>query len=694
MVKELIQRGDIKPAIETLREKAANFPEENFLDRVEQCSMEFHYMTDFMMKGFKDEKRGKLFSELQQRLLDVWYDIQVREDIISTPYISGLSKSLFSQDTSCEALQFRLTTTTDAKEHHEALSLAFLSLYTSYHWNESTCEEWSAYLTSPKVNTIDAATLVGAITLSCQQHYDRHKALCLTNVYRNATDTDVQQRAFVGAIICCKDSESAHDILPSLIYSEQTEKDIMEMQILMISCANADKDSDEIRKHIMPNIIRNQPFQVTEEGIKERVEEDDPLHPEAADLRADEMEKSIKEMINMQKNGADIFFEGFSKMKRYPFFYKMVNWFMPFNIAHPDIATYLSKLPSTEVIEKVTTLGPFCNSDKYSFTIAFSSVMEQLPEDMRSLMKSGEVGPIGMHKEGDNMKEPSLLRLQYLQDLYRFFRLNPMATTLKNPYDNIDRYDAWHNSVGYLSEAIKYEMCTYLMKKYDTNELLKDVIYSILEAFKDKESIEYIYNFAEISSKQGLMPQAIEYYERCLSLKRNHVPSLRGLAKAHYVMGDYEQAAFYYDALHTLYPDHKSFALNYAMAMVKSGKAEEIINELYRMDYETPNDESVLNTLGWALLYAGKAEKAMGVYEKINNETLQKDFSVMMNNAYALLFTDNIQGAVDLLNSHVQYFAKEKSFADILRKTFQEDNDLLHLYRFGDAEQAILISQV
>ena len=88
-------------------------------------------------------------------------------------------------------------------------------------------------------------------------------------------------------------------------------------------------------------------------------------------------------MMDMQKKGSDIYFGGFSQMKRFPFFYDISNWFTPFFFEHPDIIHFVKRAKGNKFLEKMMRVGPFCDSDKYSFVIAFQQVMEQIPESMR-----------------------------------------------------------------------------------------------------------------------------------------------------------------------------------------------------------------------------------------------------------------------------------------------------------------------
>lgn len=94
--------------------------------------------------------------------------------------------------------------------------------------------------------------------------------------------------------------------------------------------------------------------------------------------------------MNMQKAGSDIYFGGFSQMKRFPFFYKAANWFCPFYIENPEISSSIDKMENTSLVSNILENGPFCDSDKYSFTLAVSSVIAHLPENIKEMLNTKE----------------------------------------------------------------------------------------------------------------------------------------------------------------------------------------------------------------------------------------------------------------------------------------------------------------
>ena len=641
MVTELINNGRINDAIAQLKEWAMKYPGEGFSDRLEAVATDFRYMSDFMLQGMKDEHRGELFAAMQQKLRDIDYDLEVRRTIWERPEVATYKKIFTHPDCSAEMLQDILLDKTDAKEHFIRLTNTFMVLYASLHWKDSEATEWATFLCNDNVSPIDAATLVSAITLNTLEHRNAPKVRCLKDVYKNSTSELVRQRALVGLVMIGEE--------PSI-----------ETHIQMVACANADKDSNEIRQNIMPNIIKNQPLKMVNGQWK--IDDEDDLNKGEYDPDADKreeesieaMEESVKQMLKMQKKGSDIFFEGFSQMKRFPFFNKMVNWFIPYYPEHPDIETTMKNIGNSSFVDVVMKRGPFCESDKYSFIIAISSVLQQLPENVRKMMESGDMGPIGMRGKDADLNDPAFIRLQYLQDLYRFMRLNNIGKMMYNPFNNLDK----------------------ILERFIRNATQQENTLRINTEHNNKENTEYttLYTYyANWKLKEREYNTALKYYTICLKQRPQSPSIMRGLARAYYCVGDYEKSASYFDALITINPENLNNHLNYAKAMAKAGKVEKILNALYKLEFENPENEVIQDTLGWALLYAGKAAEA----EQYCHDVIA--------HAYALIINNKAKDAIELLKGYT---------AEQVEENMKADAQLLHQYGIGEAEKAIILSAI
>ena len=165
----------------------------------------------------------------------------------------------------------------------------------------------------------------------------------LVEVYRHAHDTKVRQRSLVGCVLSLTNNQlfkkEQRTLVNSFITTKEAKRELLNLQKQMFNCMEADRDNDKIQRDIMPNIIKNSDLHFDRFGISEK--ENNPLenilHPDADEQKMEKMEESIQKMMKMQQQGSDIYFGGFSKMKRFPFFDHIANWFMPFSAHHPGL---------------------------------------------------------------------------------------------------------------------------------------------------------------------------------------------------------------------------------------------------------------------------------------------------------------------------------------------------------------------
>ena len=201
--------------------------------------------------------------------------------------------------------------------------------------------QMSELLTSPTIDTFDAQVLISAITLAALNHEDRQKIQALINIYRDATDESVRQRALVGWVFAAAMCDKPNDEVKVLCEDDDVVREISDMQMQVMFCLNAEKDNQLIQKDIIPELMKNQGFNITRFGIIEEKEDDpmeDILNPNAADERVEKLESTMQRMEKMRKEGSDIYFGGFSQMKRFTFFNDMSNWFWPFFTAFSRLA--------------------------------------------------------------------------------------------------------------------------------------------------------------------------------------------------------------------------------------------------------------------------------------------------------------------------------------------------------------------
>ena len=206
-------------------------------------------------------------------------------------------------------------------------------------------------LLSPTVDSNDQQLIVAAIMLALMSQFDMVKFRLLTDVYRQSQDEHVRQRALVGWVFSLDRHlinvfPEQKAIIDEMLQSDEVCQELTELQMQLILTLNAEKDNDIISREIMPDLIKNNSFQITRNGIEETEEDslEEILHPDIAEQRMEKLEASMQRIIDMQKQGVDVYFAGFAQMKRYPFFYDISNWFVPFFMQHPDVAQFVERM--------------------------------------------------------------------------------------------------------------------------------------------------------------------------------------------------------------------------------------------------------------------------------------------------------------------------------------------------------------
>ena len=658
-------------------------------DRLYALQADFQLMSDYWKRGFKDPQLPQLYDNLLRRLYVLYADAAMSYQIKHSAYLSSIHARLClsSHDWTLQALKEALEEFVTAsamlalepehtqaekkkalhRQHQQLIADWFGRLWLSAVWNEGQASAMEEILLSPTIDTNDQQVLISAVMLATLNHFDIAKFKVLLSVYRQATETSVRQRALVGWVLALHD-----DIFPVLFGDERKMLDevladkavcqeLVQLQHQIVLCINAEKDNQTIQQEIMPDLLKNNGFRVTRNGIEE-VEDnslDDILHPDEEERRMEQVEESFLKMQEMQKQGSDIYFGGFSQMKRFSFFQEISNWFMPFYPDHPGIADVAEKFQKNAFLQSLLRTGPFCHSDKYSFILAFNQVINHIPQNLWEMMERGEAGVMEVMKEESH--SAAYIRRTYLQDLYRFFRLYSYRSEFSNPFEDCQylflakavfsrtHVEAYFNDVAaflikqrYLSEAgmvldncgearcdfRHYMMCGYL-------------------------SQHHYYAFAPDKD-------ALYCYQKALELEPGNEKALQGYARALFDQERYEEALAAYDQLLTIQPEKKHYLLNRAVCQTNTGRYAEALKDLYRLNFELPDDATVNRVLAWTLTCDEKYEQAEKIYAQLlTSQTLPDD---LLNYGYCLWLGGHVDEAADCFHRYLKETEQKKTF--------------------------------
>ena len=678
--------GQLRKALDALESFAYKFPEVSISLALGNIREDYNLMTDYWQRGFQDSQRSTVYTGLLRQLYTLTSSAMHEYAVIHQSFLSYVNRRVRpaagQYDAFLDTLQTKLEgfvsdvamlefepELTRAKKKSEIFSRqqqlrnnVFDYIWTSGPWKDNVAEALQSMALSPTVDTVDQQLIVIAVSLAVMDSFDICKLRMLVNVYLNSTDENVRQRALVGWTLSLNDAASSlfpeqRQLVEQALADPRTASELTELQMQMIYCMNAEQDNQTIQNDIMPTLLKHNNLHITPHGIEEKEEDAlrDILDPEASERGMEKLEESFKKMIDMQKAGSDIYFSGFSQMKRFAFFNDICNWFVAFYPEHPGIEGLMGRESTGDFVRGIVTHTPFCNSDKYSFVLAFQQVVDRMPANVREIMKHGSPVGSGVFSDAD-MQSAAYIRRSYLQDLYRFFRLYPSRSIFCDPFskDKKRSYNFFSKKVFQSTGLEKHfcEMAAYMMKRrmnIDAQSVLDNISdmsrgyqYYLLQGNLQLR----LHTVGEMSSSTC--------FAKALTFKPNDRKAMTGQARALFYEGEYVDAADVYSRLIEADSDNNGYVLAYCVCLTNLASYDKALPLLYKLNFEHPDDMATVRVMARALTGNGKYEQAMKHYETlVGSENCEPDD--LVNCGYCAWFMGRIKDAVD---NFLQYLDK------------------------------------
>lgn len=596
----LIAKHNVGKALRAMKETIAEDKLPGYIvARYEDVKNDYRLMQDAMMRGLRDDKIDEVYADIMRKVYGASLDVLIEEKVkkyssfayarvsaqqteahpdavrtVLEAYVQDMAMMAFEPENTRKAKMEKLTA-----DHHAYMKQIFNALLVAPMWNDRRAADFADLLLSPTIDRDDALLLVSAVMLATMNVNDPYKWDMLAEVYVRATDKVLKIRALVGWVLSLPYDPRGPRLFPfvqerikAMLADKTTLKQMLDMQMQMLFCCNADADNEEIQRNIMPTLIKNTNLQMTRLGIVEK--EDDPMKdimdPNAAERDMEEMERKYRKMMDMQKQGSDIYFGGFSKMKTFPFFNDLCNWFAPFNAAHPALGAARERLAGSTFLNNLMENGPFCDSDKYSFALAIAQIMDRMPDNVKEMLNSDAT--FGPTVSKDEQEDPAYICRSYLQSLYRFFRLYRSKRDFLNPFilDELEDNDGNALFLSYKllacpeMEENAVALCGFLLKRKMMRELMSMAI-----CFKSSQNPRLVRFLALVPMTDGKWQEAYDLFAS-VPEDQHTEESLRGMAHCCMSLKRFGEAVAIYRRLLAMHPDSFSYQLNLAVCLMSS----------------------------------------------------------------------------------------------------------------------------
>lgn len=715
----LLDEGRLKEALTQLQALATQTDNWDVRNRIEDALNAYGYLLQYAAQGTEDPARKDFYRKtlrnayemtdivdiaLQTRKTSSHYHdrIRIQSKYPAKPYLQlQMLLETFTEDIGTAPLIYhdrtRLKAETERihKVHEETVTELFDRTWATPLWTETEAREATELLQSPLVPTNDTAVMVSAVTLALLRVFDERKLNFLMHAYRHEHQ-QVKQRALVGIAIILYKHTARIALYPKttarlqlLAEEEAFRSNLFDIQMQLLITRETDKINKKMREEIMPEMIKGAKLQ----HPKFRFEEtDDPedRNPEWEKwIDENGIEEKIKQMGEWQMAGADVYMSSFAQLKHYPFFRQMHHWFYPFDLNLPILEPVRQQFegPGISPLKYIAQSGYFCNSDKYSFSLAITSMPESMRQSAIDQMEQqANADPSTMDKLTALMahtpKAKDISR-QYIQDLYRFCKLWPGRKEEEDIFQW--KFDLWN--IPQLTHALdsltkRKEMADYLMQNDYYDEAYE--LYMKLAA-SESATAEIYQKAGYIRQKQKQYREAIGHYRRADLIQPDNLWTNKHLAQCYRLEGDMETALEYYRKTETVQPDNLNIALQIGQCLARMERHSEALAYFYKVEYLEKNPDNARRAIAWCSFVSGKYQEALKYYTLLlEAEPKAQDW---MNAGHVYLVLHQVPQAI----SHYKHAQEAEESHTAFVNKFNKDRLELKALGMSDEELNIVL---
>jgi tetratricopeptide (TPR) repeat protein len=667
-------------------------------------------MLAYTIEGIKDPERNKIYLRLKQSILGL--ADRIRQDILShysgwhTYWVKqqaekGLKLSGKTIIETVDDLMFKSeldellglnqeinpNPESDISIKHKLLIRnIFNHLWLTDYYGEAENSLINIILKSGKFRWHEASIFTTAVTLSSLRTWQSDKIFHLFSVYLSGQD-QVSERALSGLILNFHYYNERIILYPDIIdrinkmslnsnFREQCRIIILQT----IRSRETEKLSRKLQNEILPQVAKLKPR--IEEKLdldnilpKDRNEEKNPDWS-AMFSESEEIFKTMEELTKLQMEGADVYMSAFANMKHFDFFKDFQNWFVPFYPDHEIVnEIYQDEIlgPGTNELTEALYKTPFiCNSDKYSLILN----LKYLPSAQKSMMlKVFRMELEGLQQLNDDEsgldpnKSFRTNVTQYLQDIYRFFKLSPYKKEFEDLFTGkLDIYNSEFFRMIFKSSDAETGLADYFFSKNFYDDALSLFLKQVNEKPAEAQLYEKIgYCYQESSDYE----EALKYYRRAELIDRK-AWTLKKIGLCLRRMDRNEEALECYLQACDIEPDNIHTVIMTAHCYLDLKSYENALKYYFRVEYNEPGNIKILRPIAYCYLALGKFDDSEKYYERLSAVRLNAHDQI--NKGHLALCKGRKKDAVDLYRqSIVSGELSKEQFISI----FTEDKSLL-----------------
>ncbi|MCU0456217.1 MAG: tetratricopeptide repeat protein [Bacteroidales bacterium] len=646
----------IKQSLDTLSDMISQATEGGLRDEYENLVMTYRTMLTYTIEGISDPERNKVYAKLMQSIL--WLSDRTRQDILS--HYSGWNTYWVKQQAEKEQrltgktivetvddLMFkseldewlRLNSEINpdpdseiARKHKQLIRNIFNHLWLTDYYGEAEDSLINIILNSGKFRWYESSVFTTAVTLSAFRCWQTEKLLSLMDMYDSGQD-QVRERALSGLVLNLHYYNGRILLYPEItarireMAASQAFREHCRIIVLqIIRSRETEKLSRKLHDEILPQVAKLRP------RIEEKLDLDNILPGDRNEGRnpdwslmfndSEAIFKTMEELTKLQMEGADVYMSAFANLKHFDFFGEFQNWFVPFYPDHEVLNEIFSDEilgPGTNQLAEAMYKTPFiCNSDKYSLILN----LKYLPSSQKSMMlKVFRMELEGLEQLGNDefMTDPNykfrISVTQYLQDIYRFFKLSPYRKEFEDIFSGkLDIYNSEFFRLTCNAPEAEAGLADYFFSKDFFDDAL--LLYRKQSAARPDDAQLYE-KMGYCCQETGDWEEALKYY-RMAELIDRKVWTIKKTGLCLRRLGRYDEALGCYLEAAALEPDNLHTTMMTAHCYLDTKEYEKALNHYFKIEYREPGNLKILRPIAYCYLALGKPEESARYYERLS----------------------------------------------------------------------------
>jgi tetratricopeptide (TPR) repeat protein len=714
----LVYANRLKEALNKLGVLMGGMHVADFTLQFEELNQTYRMLLEYNFRGVPDPQRDTIFEKLKVSLLELADKVRQHAYTLTGMHIYQLKlqiekeKEIAKEEATrrIDNYSFELEYTkllndselSDQNDGNQVLpSISpklFQLMWLTDKYTETDLLLIKAIRESASLPWYEKCLAVSAITLSLINCFDKEKFNVLSEFYRDR-QPQVWQRAFTGLIVAVFIYDQRLELYPAIHeefdqFKKETDftTDLNKFLIQILKSLETEDVTRKFREEILPDVKK------FESKFREKLDIDNIINNELIEDKNPDWEQifedspdllnKIEKMSEMQMEGLDLFMGTFAMLKNFDFFREISNWFRPFYKENETAQNSIGE----EIQGKLEFLAGLedsfymCNSDKFSFCFNVKHLPDEQSRNIVSLFNMEAESMRNLSQEDELLNKPgkdAYIFTQYIQDLYRFFKLHPFRNDFRDIFNlKWDIPGSWLIQNLDDNTSILRNAAEFLFSKTHYADASGLFLVLAQKAEPDQavhEKLAYCYQM------MGDYQSALTYYKRAELFDTNRLWSLKKIIFCYRKLGDNDQALKWSIEASALDPDDAYLQTMLGNCYLDLHQYEKALDHYFKVEILSPENKKILRPISWCCFVLGKLDLANNYIQLILAE--KPTANDMINAGHIELCLGNKHKAME-------YYISAVSSGEISLQQFTETLDFDKVYLTANGVDRIEIQLI